>query len=360
MRPLREDIDQEPATLEEEAARWRVRLSASDASARELAAFEGWLKESSEHRSLYESMDRAWGLAGGSSDAPEILELREAALSFRPSSRGRPIMFGAGVAAALLLSFGVWLGINRAKGPDSSSAPLAVVEPGATTINNARQGEFQTQVGERSTLRLVDGSVLTLDTASKVALDLFGQIREVHLLQGRANFEVARDPSRPFVVYAADRRITAIGTDFDVRLNEREIQVTLVEGKVAVDQLARGSNRAKPDTPMVRTKLQAGEQLNAPVGGAASVRGADLERSTSWRDGRLVFAADRLADAVAEMNRYSRAPIVLGDAAVGELKVSGVFRTADPQAFARALTEYFNVETSEQGNATVLRWRRSQ
>jgi transmembrane sensor len=267
-------------------------------------------------------------------------------------------MFGAGVA--LLLSFGVWLGINRAKGPDSSSAPLAVVEPGATTINNAGQGEFQTQVGERSTLRLVDGSVLTLDTASKVALDLSGQIREVHLLQGRANFEVAKDPSRPFVVYAADRRITAIGTAFDVRLSEREVQVTLVEGKVAVDQLARGSNRAKPDTPMVRTKLQAGEQLNAPVGGAASVRGADLERSTSWRDGRLVFAADRLADAVAEMNRYSRSPIVLGDAAVGELKVSGVFRTADPQAFARALADYFNIETSEQGNATVLRWRRSQ
>jgi transmembrane sensor len=358
MTPLREDID-EPATLEEEAARWRVRLNAAEPSTQEIIEFEAWRDQSPEHRSTYESMDRAWDAAGGASQAPDILAIREAALTYRPSRRRFSYFLTAGVAATALLTLGLWLGIHRLNTPDPLQVPLAAVTPDVTAIENAAHGEFQTQVGERSTLRLIDGSVLTLDTASKVALDLSGQMREVHLLQGRANFEVAKDPSRPFVVYAADRRITAIGTAFDVRLGEREVQVTLVEGKVAVDQLARGSTRAKLESPMVRTKLQAGEQLNAPVGGAASVRGADVERSTSWRDGRLILAADRLADAIAEMNRYSRAPIVLGDAAVGELKVSGVFRTADPQAFARALTEYFNVETEELGNATVLRWRRS-
>jgi transmembrane sensor len=224
-------------------------------------------------------------------------------------------------------------------------------------IDNATRGQYATRVGERSTIRLADGSVVTLDTASRVSLDLTATNREVHLLKGQANFQVAKDKARPFVVYAADRRITAVGTAFDVRLDQRGVCVTLVEGKVAVDQLATRAEHQTHHESVARTQLEAGEQLTAPVGGTASVRGAHLERSTSWREGRLVFEADRVADAIAEMNRYSPAPIVIADSSIGDLRISGVFSTDKPQAFADALTEYFRIDAVAQGNVTVLRWR---
>jgi len=88
-----------------------------------------------------------------------------------------------------------------------------------TMIDNVTHGQYATRIGERSTIRLADGSVVTLDTASRVSLDLTTANREVHLLGGQANFEVAKDKARPFVVYAGDRRITAVGTAFDVRLD---------------------------------------------------------------------------------------------------------------------------------------------
>lgn len=108
---------------------------------------------------------------------------------------------------------------------------------------------------------------------------------------------------------------------------------------------------------MARTQLEAGEQLTAVVGGVASVRGADLERSTSWREGRLVFEADRLADAITEMNRYSTVPIVIADSSIGDLRISGVFSTDKPQAFAKALTEYFGIDAVERSSVRVLCWR---
>ncbi len=175
---------------------------------------------------------------------------------------------------------------------------------------------------------------------------------------------VFQDKTRPFVVIAGDRKITALGTAFDVRLERREVRVTLVEGKVAIDQLSDPAVSESASTiespsaaPVTRTRLEVGEQFVAPVGGTATVQGANVERITSWREGRLIFEGDRLADALAEMNRYSPTPITLGDPAIGELRVSGVFRTGQPAAFAHALEQYFPLESTRNARSTVLRWR---
>jgi len=302
-------------------------------------------------------MDRAWESAGAEAGDALIMKMREAALQFKvPPRRTQSWAWSASVAASVLLTCAVWWG-----GKHQWNWQAGVARDGSGSevrIENATRDQYETRVGERSTIRLADGSVVTLDTASRVSLDLTDKDREVHLLAGQANFEVAKDKSRPFIVYAADRRITAVGTAFDVRLDQTEVLVTLVEGKVAVDQLVLRSERRHHNEPVVRTQLEAGEQLVAPVGGAASVHGANIERSTSWREGRLLFEADRVADAVAEMNRYSSVPIVIADLSIGELKISGIFSTSSPQEFAHALTEYFRIDAIPQDGATVLRWRR--
>jgi transmembrane sensor len=350
--------DSAQATLEESAAAWRVRLSTPSVSALERRAFEQWLESSPENRRNYESMDRAYDAAGAAAAEEAIVKMREAALRFQAPPRRRAMKWAASISATVIVAGGIWWGSGKLdiERPELPSRSRAASE-GVARIESAAHGEYETRIGERSIIRLVDGSVVTLDTASRVSFQLEGTEREVHLLAGRANFDVAKDKTRPFVVYAADRRITAVGTAFDVRLTPSEVRVTLVEGKVAVDQLARDPKPRAHDAPTVRTQLDAGEQLIAPVGGAAKVLGANLERQTSWRAGRLIFEADRLSDAVGEMNRYSNIPIVLADPAIGDLKVSGVFGTANPKSFTRALTQYFNIDADERDNATVLRWR---
>ncbi len=164
-----------------------------------------------------------------------IQQMREAALRFQVPKKARSSFWSASIAATVILACGVWWwgGKHPEVGRAGWSAEGAAHE--VTMIDNVTHGQYATRIGERSTIRLADGSVVTLDTASRVSLDLTTANREVHLLGGQANFEVAKDKARPFVVYAGDRRITAVGTAFDVRLDQREVCVTLVDGKVSVD-----------------------------------------------------------------------------------------------------------------------------
>lgn len=63
-----------------------------------------------------------------------------------------------------------------------------------------------------------------------------------------------------------------------------------------------------------------------------------MESRAAWRRSEAVFDDVLLSEAVAEMNRYSRKPIVLvGDGSSKALRVSGLFRTGDNLAFAHAV-----------------------
>src|SRR5690606_34703571 len=88
----------------------------------------------------------------------------------------------------------------------------------------------------------------------------------------------------------------------------------------------------------------AGEVLEAPPAAAMVVKVADTNRAVSWRDGVVVFDDVPLAEAVAEMNRYTTAPVTLAEPEIGAFRVSGVFRTGDPERFAMAMAEVFPLE----------------
>jgi len=63
-----------------------------------------------------------------------------------------------------------------------------------------------------------------------------------------------------------------------------------------------------------------------------------VDQLMAWRRNEAVFDDVPLSDAVAEMNRYSRQRIVLvSDESFNRLRISGLFRTGDNVAFARAV-----------------------
>ncbi|HZZ33634.1 MAG TPA: iron dicitrate transport regulator FecR, partial [Phenylobacterium sp.] len=78
---------------------------------------------------------------------------------------------------------------------------------------------------------------------------------------------------------------------------------------------------------------------------------------TSWTTGRLRFRETPLATAVEEVNRYSRAKIVLDDARVQSVRVNGVFDTGDSRAFLSAVTALFDLEAVPDRGGTILRAR---
>jgi transmembrane sensor len=215
--------------------------------------------------------------------------------------------------------------------------------------------DASTDIGERSLLVLADGSRVTLNTASAVHADYTGHERRVILVRGEAFFDVAKDATRPFVVSAGSRQVIAVGTAFDVRLQGSQMKVTLVEGKVQVvrgaDLIGAARTSAQPQSAVL---LEAGSALVTQDDGADHVERLDAARATSWRSGRLVFDGERLADVVAEMNRYSRERLEIADPALQGRQVSGVFEPTSGVAFAKALEAYGIVRVTQQTATTIV------
>jgi transmembrane sensor len=94
---------------------------------------------------------------------------------------------------------------------------------------------FRTAVGQTRTVSLRDGSLITLNTGTRVEVTYLPERREVFLSQGEASFDVAPDAKRPFYVFAARRQFEAIGTKFNVRaISPVNAELTVTEGEVKV------------------------------------------------------------------------------------------------------------------------------
>jgi len=81
-------------------------------------------------------------------------------------------------------------------------------------------------------------------------------------------------------------------------------------------------------------ELSAGEELEVSQDRRVTVTPkADLEAATAWRNGKVIFRAEPLADAMQRMNRYSRVQLEVVDPALAAEPVSGVFEAGDTQGF---------------------------
>lgn len=97
--------------------------------------------------------------------------------------------------------------------------------------------EVATNMGERSTITLPDGTLVTLNAKTTLQYDcsLSEGVRKA-IVNGEAFFDVAKDTKHPFIVCANDVEIECLGTAFNVRNHEEEstVSVVLVDGKVRV------------------------------------------------------------------------------------------------------------------------------
>jgi transmembrane sensor len=331
------------------AADWLERQEKGALTSEDQARLDQWLGADVAHQDAYAEMERLYALTDEHAADAKIMRLRQAALAARPASR-QPI-WRAAMAAGFVAVIGLGgAGVASLSGtPSVAPGPIARLAEALSATADPKSAVHRTGVGERLTLTLPDGSVATLNTDSILKVAYSGGERGVRLVRGQALFEVAKNRRVPFRVYAGDRRITAVGTVFDVRLDGQRVKVALVEGVV---QVAAVKAAPTPGKPVQQVQMTAGEVLDAPAPDAPMrVAAADTERTISWRSGVVEFSGEPLANAVAEMNRYTTRHIEISDPAAKSFRVSGVFRTGEPEMFARMMTQVFplDLDTAPEG-----------
>ena len=325
---------EEPSTLSraEAAAGWLARLRADDADEGDRRAFERWLEEDDSHREAFRRASFAWDAADQARQDERIAALRQWAMTPQRPAR-RPFRWGGialgGMAAAALAALLVV--------PDAARVLPDPVREVASVAPERDIRRLETQVGQRASARFADGTMVTLNTDTVINVPRWEEERIVELVRGEAHFAVATDPQRPFSVIVAGKRVTALGTRFDVRLDEDEsVSVTLVEGRVRVAPDEVGG----PASAAPSAEMNPGTRLIVPRAGEWRLAAADTERSTSWLRGQIIFDRDSLGHAVREMNRYSEVELRLADPRLAATPVSGVFHVGRVEEFASALEAY--------------------
>lgn len=353
--------------VRETAARWHDLLRGERVSTGDRAAFEHWCAQSPAHRDAYAAIERAWAQALVLAEHPQILALRqETALRLTRHTARRAVTLPRAMAAVLALVTVGALGVTAWRHYDADAPVQSVATAPARLFDELRGiDHYHTAVGERLNVVLDDGSLVTLNTRTELRVAYTAGERKVELRGGQALFEVARDAARPFVVEARDRRFVAVGTAFDVRVDEARVQVTMIEGRVKVEPARRSvpddatpAIANAPDLPQAQIReiiLTAGQQLvAAPALAVDDIRLANPERVSSWRTGQVVFEDATLAEAVAELNRYTRVPIELADPSLAELRISGAFVTGRNDTFVEAVTGYFPIQARRAPDAIHL------
>jgi len=334
----------------DEAIAWLAREREGRLAPDQQAALQAWLDADPAHAIIYARARAAVEAPARFAAHPELMDMRASALAALKERPQYPRMIAA--AAALVVAVTTlgagWVTLAPSTSPQVSR--LQEVAAPVLPALNPNAALYRTAVGERTSVTLPDGSVAILNTDTLLKVAYTGHERGVRLVRGQALFEVAHNKRVPFQVYAGDRRVTAVGTVFDVRLDAKKVKVTLVEGVVRVATLAPKQAAA----PAQQVTMTAGEELQAGPETVMSVKPADVAAETSWKAGVVVFKAETLAQAAAEVNRYTDRPVRLADASIAGYRITGVFKTGDPDHFAQGVAEILPVRAEPQADGSVV------
>jgi len=304
-----------PQEIDRAAAEWAARRC-SGFSTQDQAALDRWLAADPRHLGAYAKaeavlahLDRI-GAAG-----PEALRLGQLAAQSGSAIKRRTVLAG-GIAAGLAVTAGGGLWLTRLLQRES----------------------YATRIGETKEIVLSDGSLVTLNTDSKIQVHYSKARRQIQLLQGEALFDVAKNKKRPFIVMAADTQVRAVGTSFTVKLLPHQpVQILVREGVVEVK---------RPQVPQAAPVQLAANTLavappEAPISTEAVPR-IQVTRNLAWREGRIAFDNETLANAARQFERYSDVQIRVSPD-LEDQTITGLFVSNDPVGFARAAAISLNL-----------------
>lgn len=310
------------------AARWILRQEEPGWSQRDQAELEAWLEEAPLHRVAYLRQRTGWRAADRIGSLGPIDD--EAANSPRRPHFQRWQPWAAAASIALVIGAG-------------STFRL----PGVPARNVTQT--FETPIGVRENVVLADLSRIELNTATQVRAAVSSSRREVWLDRGEAFFDIKSRRRTPFVVHIGTRSVTVLGTKFAVRREGTSVTVSVLEGRVRVDdtrdrKAIRSTTISAGDVAFVRDTATL-------VAVRADIR---VENALVWREGMLNFDDVRLVDAVKEFNRYHHRQIVVAGSTAANMRIDGAFKAANIDAFTHLLRDAYGLRVTEEAKTIKI------
>lgn len=342
------------ARIEQEAADWLARRNGG-LSATETAELHSWLAADPRHAPALAALERTWAEFGAmrrSGQAAHLWAEVEAWRQRRQRRRRRVWGSTLGLAAVIALL----LALPRA-------------DRSGTRDRAGAGGEAGTEVR-----RLADGSIVALRAGAAIEVDFREAWRRVRLVRGEALFSVESDAARPFVVETEGVGVRAVGTEFSVARGSGLVTVLVVEGRVAVSSAPAESGSAAAGGgevlagPGERVQVPDGPVPTAVADGAsapvlprppavARVPAEEWRTALAWRGQRLEFSDTPLAEAVRQLNRSRRVPLVLADPRLNHRAVTGVIWSDGSDEAVRLLEAGFGLIAEPAGGVVRLRAR---
>ena len=360
----------------DEASEWFVEFRVGDVDAAARERFDEWLRRSPEHIRAYIGIARTY-VEMPNPHATKPLDVEALIAYARSGENIVPFDTVPQERAAMHTRS------PRRRFLAVAASALMVALAGGVWWQSARYPLYRTDIGERRSITLADGSTVDLNARSKLRVEFSKNERRVELLDGQALFQVAKDKSRPFIVASGEAAVRAVGTQFDVYRKDSGTTVTVLEGRVAVYSTA-----PQPATRSPRASVQPEAQMHAiPHSGAASSNPpglldpsgagaiflsageqvtvtraqtlpaparADIAATTAWTQRRLIFDGSKLSDVVQEFNRYNKRQLVIKDAQLSEFHVSGVYSSTDPSSLIRFLREQPGIKITDHENEVQI------
>jgi transmembrane sensor len=175
-----------------------------------------------------------------------------------------------------------------------------------------RTAEISTGTGETATVQLSDGTIARIAPRSRLRIE-HGKPRNVWL-EGQAFFGVAPHEGQPFTVRTRAGVAQALGTRFDVRVEENGLRVVVVEGRVVL----RSS--------VSEVEIGPGELSRIALDGSLQTeRVDDVYSLIDWMDSSLVFQSTPLSDVAREVRERYRLRVQIADSALASRKVTAWF-----------------------------------
>ena len=325
------DIDAETS---EAAIAWLVRLQGETVTESDWLAFDAWLTAAPAHAQAYDdalAFDQRLPVNARLAEAePVAAPLTAKVIPLRPARRAWVWSVGAAIAAGFVAG--------------------AILVPSKGLIGE-RETTYVTGIGERRAVALEDGSRIDMNAASRVTVRFERHARRVEMDDGQVFFDVAKDPSRPFLISAGDTQVRVVGTQFDVRRRDGQVAVNVQRGLVEVRPNLSGD--AAP------FRLRPGQGLSHREGRTADAKLAPvaLEEVAGWRQGRLIYRDQPLSQIAGDMNRLFPRPVKLGDAQAANMRLSGVLIVDEQDAMVDRLSHLLPVRTTTTKDAIVIRAR---
>ncbi len=348
------DLERDPVYAA--AAEWLARLRQATVTLEDTLAWQQWMAQEDRHRQVFHELEDLWDLFG-SVPEPEPAAVHQLQTDTYDGSVPVSDWISAqrhprwtlprrwALAAMFLIAL-------------TGLAAGGLFAP--ALVSGWRAGvDYATVVGENANIRLADGSTVQLGGQTRLRVTMSSTLRRIDLLTGEAYFEVAKDPTRPFLVRAGNASVTAVGTEFNVRRSGDRVVVSVLEGRVLVQPLAsvvpiswiEPSVAAGPAAP-----LKAGQRTTVNPRGLQSTQAVgDASSAVAWQHGRLAFESEPLRYVIQDVNRYAPKPIVLADERTGDIRVTGTVTEANIMGWINSLQAAFGIRSEIDADRIVLR-----